>query len=389
MTKPTLGNSIGTFNDQDMMDLLQTDLSYSYSMNNDSNSVIVFKHPIPDVIQMCFEALKLFRTTRDIALPIAEAKQSTSIKYKGMYSIHLKDNCHFSMDRLISLLKYDFAQNLYYGLEIQAFLDVRNQVFTNNINYLKLELLQNVMSKTDAENGASLLNHFFKQFQTHVNSSAYKKKERNRRRIRNKNKKACIKLFNSILDRYAKTLVIRIDFSLKRDPNTLTQQFPLSDEVQSNHDLEYIRSCIKRFKENRRHHSVLKKIQGYIFQYEYSFKTDFHIHAYFFFNGNEHQEDISIAQLISDYWKKLTNNQGCTFICNMKKNQYKYNAIGMIHYSDKEKQQHLISTFDYICKADQFFVFSPLKHQKNFQCSQPLKQLSNAGRPRKHMVSTH
>ncbi|MDQ9023278.1 inovirus-type Gp2 protein [Acinetobacter sichuanensis] len=388
MTKPSLNNSMGTFSTQDMIDLLKTDLSHSQLINQ-NGSMVLIKHPTPPTAKMCFDILELFNATRNASLPIAELKQCTFQKGHGMYTVDLKKDFNFSIDRLRTIFNYHFTDILYYGIEVQAFLDIRSQFTAEEKNQLEIDAQQKLKSRTHAEKYATLLNRFFKQFQDHILSSAYKKKERDRKNTRAKNKTVCINLFKSILARYSKVLVIRIDFSLKRDIHTLTSQFSSLDEVQSKYDLKYIQSCMKRFKQNRRHHSMLKKIEGYIFQYEYSFKTGFHIHAYFFFNGNEHQKDISIAQMISDYWKKLTNDQGCTFICNMKKEQYKHSAIGMIHYSDQEKQQYLFSTFDYICKADQFFVFSPLKKQKTFQCSQPLKRHSNAGRPRQYTVSTH
>lgn len=106
--------------------------------------------------------------------------------------------------------------------------------------------------------------------------------------------------------------------------------------------------------------------EGYIFQYEYSQATCPPC-IYFFFDGSKHQQDISIAQYISDYWQKITKNQGSCFICNMKKDQYRYCGIGMIHYSDLKKQSFLIKNRTSICvRPISFSFFLSLKISKDF-----------------------
>jgi len=173
-----------------------------------------------------------------------------------------------------------------------------------------------------------------------------------------------------------------MDFSLKRDMQTILKHASSMAVPYSRHDLVYLKRSMKRFKNNWRNNKLLSDIEGYIFQYEYSHATGFHIHAYFFYDGDKHREDISIAQYISDYWKKTTRNRGSTYICNMAKEQYKYCGIGMIHYSDIEKQKILFKTFDYIVKADQFFFFSELKHCKRFQRSELPEPKAKSGRSR-------
>ena len=56
----------------------------------------------------------------------------------------------------------------------------------------------------------------------------------------------------------------------------------------------------------------------------------------------------------------------------MQKDSYRRCAIGMIHHSDKVKQEYLFQTFDYICKADQFFMFTNIKGARRFQSSEIL-----------------
>jgi hypothetical protein len=73
----------------------------------------------------------------------------------------------------------------------------------------------------------------------------------------------------------------------------------------------------------------------------------------------------------------------------MQKHKYKDLAIGMLHHNDQQMLENLIKTFDYICKTDQYFMFTNMKAARSFQISRVVKKKSNAGRPRKHQPSTH
>ncbi|WP_442839160.1 hypothetical protein [Acinetobacter baumannii] len=81
----------------------------------------------------------------------------------------------------------------------------------------------------------------------------------------------------------------------------------------------------------------------------------------------------------------MTNNQGSAFICNMKKEDYRYCALGMLDYSDVEMLNNLEQSFDYLCKNDQYFQFMIQKRIRGFRISQtPEIPEVKMGCPRKH-----
>jgi hypothetical protein len=183
--------------------------------------------------------------------------------------------------------------------------------------------------------------------------------------------------------------VVRLDFALKRDPETLLKNFYRIDEIHSKDDLAYLKKCIQKLLEMKRYNHILKEVIGYIFRFEYSVRTGFHVHCYLYFDGNKHRQDITLAQGIAEIWnEEITKGQGTTYICNMQKDSYRRCAIGMIHHSDKVKQEYLFQTFDYICKADQFFIFTNIKGARRFQSSEILGEKSKLGRPRKKTESS-
>lgn len=63
----------------------------------------------------------------------------------------------------------------------------------------------------------------------------------------------------------------------------------------------------------------LKHAIGYIQRLEYTPAKGLHLHCYYFFNANDHREDITWGQYIAEKWKIATNNLGSAFICNMKR----------------------------------------------------------------------
>lgn len=242
--------------------------------------------------------------------------------------------------------------------------------------------------KEGIEQVATIVNRFVDAIRAYFEQPHVKKQLRDLHANLGQRKKNCIQLFNSLLNKFSKILVVRIDLAFIRDINTIMKRYHTLSDLHSKNDLEALKACVEKFLKNRRHNKILDAIEGYILRFEYSVRTGFHVHMYLFFDGNKHREDISLGQYIADYWKTITDGQGTAFICNMQKEKYRNCGIGMIHYHDEEKRTHLIKTFDYICKADQFFKFSNMVGARSFQMSQPVEKKGNSGRPRKYSTKS-
>lgn len=291
---------------------------------------------------------------------------------------------------LSDLMYYILPAFLIGGVEWSAFESARSQLTSEEIEVIHLGGKSiHPEDQSGLECYVKLVNQFAHSIRRYMSDPIIKRKLRDRAANCQENKARCIELTQSIFDNYSKVLVLRMDFALKRDPETLLKNFYRIDEIHSKDDLAYLKKCIQKLLEMKRYNHLLKEVIGYIFRFEYSVRTGFHLHAYFFLDGNKHRQDIKFAQGIKDIWnEKITKGQGTTYICNMQKDSYRRCAIGMIHHSDKVKQEYLFQTFDYICKADQFFIFSNLKGARRFQSSEILGEKSKLGRPRKKTESS-
>ncbi len=301
---------------------------------------------------------------------------------------------HVKYDQEETLIRLkDLSEVIYFTLppclfgevEWSAFESARKQFTSEEIEILYMGA--QAISPEDRqtlERYISLVNRFVTLIHDFMNDPKIKRKLRDRAANCQENKSRCIELTKSIFDNFSKVLVVRLDFALKRDPETLLKNFYRIDEIHSKNDLAYLKECIQKLLEMKRYNHLLKEMIGYIFRFEYSVRTGFHIHTFCFYDGNKHRQDITLAQGIAKIWNKdITKGQGTTYICNMQKDSYRRCAIGMIHHSDKVKQEYLFQTFDYICKADQFFMFTNIKGARRFQSSEILGEKSKVGRPRK------
>ncbi|EKU57472.1 PF11726 family protein [Acinetobacter sp. WC-323] len=381
MNKPQLYNSAGTFTLEELTALQRSDLSLSMMTALDGNSY-QFRHAIDHVADICFNIVNVVALCEKTQLPVAKIVKEKSPFFPERHRVHFPPKWESLEEKMRSVFQYQFSTKYSYGPEVKAWMSVQSQFSPEDLEILSFPALINPKDKQSAQKYVDLFNLFIARLMKCLGSAKYKKKIRDRSIDKQNNKSACIELFNHLIAKFARVLVIRMDFSLKRDPETLLKHAPSMAHPYSRHELLYLKCSMKKFKNNWRNNMLLNAIEGYIWQYEYSHATGFHIHAYFFYDGDKHQEDITLAQYISDYWKKVTSNRGCTYICNMQKDQYKYCGIGMIHYSDIEKQSYLFKTFDYIVKADQFFMFSELKNFKRFQRSGLPEPKANSGRPR-------
>lgn len=309
--------------------------------------------------------------------------------HKVVHRLECDQETQILLRHLGELMYYVLPTFLIGGVEWSAFESARSQLTSEEIEVIHLGGKSlHPEDQSGLERYVKLVNQFAHSIRDFMNDPKIKRKLRDRAANCQENKKRCIELTQSILDNYSKVLVVRLDFALKRDPETLLKNFYRIDEIHSKDDLAYLKMCIQKLLEMRRYNHILKEVIGYIFRFEYSVRTGFHIHSYLYLNGNKHREDITLAQGIAKIWKEITGNQGTTYICNMQKDSYRRCAIGMIHHSDKVKQEYLFQTFDYICKADQFFIFTNIKGARRFQSSEILGEKSKLGRPRKKTKSS-
>ncbi|MFC1395088.1 inovirus-type Gp2 protein [Acinetobacter junii] len=328
----------------------------------------------------------------EFVLKVLESKSElvgVSVQQMPLRRLHSQLNCDAAIYPLLkcmsSIINRPIHPQIIEGIECQAFNYGLDQLTTEEFETIQTNL--NGLLPLDHSTVIlyeQAINQFISHIRCFMNKPEIKRKLYDRASSCNRMKDQCSALVQSLIKQHSKILVIRLDFYLIHQSSTLLKKSHVLQEIHSKHDLEYLKGCVKRFLRMKRNHPLMKEIIGHIFRYEYTPQRGFHIHSFLFFDANKHREDITIGQAIAKIWNgKITGGQGSTNNCNFKKGSYRYCGIGMIHYSDVDKLKYLFRTFEYICKADQFFAFSNLEGARRFQLSQAPQKKSKAGRPRK------
>ena len=347
-------------------------------------------HPIDPITKPLILTAEVVCAIKMSKGDVAEVKQIAQLKAgESRLYLHLASWYKKHLQSLDWILFTEFPSQdvCSLGIDIQAFISVRKRFTEEELQILRFPY-QYTSSQKELEHTVAVLNRFADAIRAYFEHPDIKKKLSGLHANLAERKRHCIDLIMNLMSRFSKQLIVRVDLPFARNIETIMKRCHTFSDLHSKDDLKALKACVKKLLENRRHNKILDAIEGYILRFEYSVQTGFHVHAYFMFDGNKHREDISLGQYIAKYWDKVCGGQGSTFICNMKKDEYKYCGIGMLHYHDEEKLAYLINTFNYICKSDQFFKFSTMVGARAFQFSQQEEKTTNAGRPRNHKTSS-
>ncbi len=249
------------------------------------------------------------------------------------------------------------------GIELQAFKDSFLELSKEEQYTLyEFSLINQCYTSEQAQAYVAALIKF-QLFAIRMSSASIRKQLSNRASNRRRSKERCVELVETLLKIHSRILVVRVDLGLIRDPAKLQQLAISTDFAQAEHDSEFLQESFIRFYDASKHNQ-LKQALGYILRIEHTPTKGFHGHLYYFFNANDHREDITWGQYIAEKWRVATNNLGTAFICNMKKDEYRYRALGILEYTDHEMLKNLKATFDYICKM---ISTSPLLMENKFE----------------------
>jgi len=222
-----------------------------------------------------------------------------------------------------------------------------------------------------AQTAVALKNALTTEICNQVNTKEFKATQYARADRSKKQYKRANKLTKHLRDRLSKLLVMRIDLCWKA---------LIQDDVTFNQMKVYFSQMLKRF----HHDKNLPNIVGYIWKLEFGQKKGYHYHCIFFMDGNKFQSDSHYAEVIGQYWSKLTSDKGYYFNCHRDKIKYRHLAIGMAHHDDQTFFDNLDQVLLYICKQDQFLIDKRLLTRKLhvFGTSQLPTKTTTVGRPR-------
>lgn len=175
----------------------------------------------------------------------------------------------------------------------------------------------------------------------------YRRKKSDRRYQARDQESRITEYTDSVLDRYARTVVVRVNLYYHK-------------ASQARQCVEQVFDDLDKFVAERERNPIFKYETGYICAVELGQDRGYHIHAAFFFNGAEVYRDIYKARQIGGLWGLVTRGRGYFDSCNQDKDKYQDRlGIGVILRNDREIREHVRYAMHYLVKDDQPLRLKP------------------------------
>lgn len=186
---------------------------------------------------------------------------------------------------------------------------------------------------------------------------------------------ACCEYFLSILRTNARPLVLRVDLYVKGYAKRAAWEGK-------------IEQAVEKFIRNLRERRIIPDVLGYIIRREDAYDTGVHLHVMAIVDGDEHFKSYYLAEKLKMYWIHEcvgSPDFASGFNCYLRKDEYRYNAIGHVHYSDENALMGVRNAIAYLTQTDCHFLL-PKSFGKNMRKGQPPRRQEGGkrrGAPRK------
>jgi hypothetical protein len=155
---------------------------------------------------------------------------------------------------------------------------------------------------------------------------------------------------DALRELYSRTTIVRVNFYYHSKAQA---------RLQVEHVFDDLDELINKHKRN----VIFDHLIGHIYSVEQGGRNDgkgFHIHAAYFFNGNEVQRDVYKAIQLGELWEDITHGRGYAHSCNHDKEKYGDECgIGRILRSDRAVRPHVHKAVKYLVKDDQHLRLRP------------------------------
>ncbi|MFJ9994126.1 hypothetical protein ACIQSO_25700 [Pseudomonas putida] len=155
---------------------------------------------------------------------------------------------------------------------------------------------------------------------------------------------------DALCELYSRITIVRIDFHYRSGAQV---------RLRVEHVFDDLDELIAKHKRNM----IFDHLIGHIYSVEQGDRNDgggYHIHAAYFFNGNEVQGDVYKAIQLGELWEEITRGQGYVYSCNHDKEQYGEGCgIGRILRSDRAIRRHVHKAVKYLVKDAQHLRLRP------------------------------
>jgi hypothetical protein len=177
----------------------------------------------------------------------------------------------------------------------------------------------------------------------------YRRKKGDRRRQARQQEARVCDYSDAVVERYSRTNIIRIDLYYRQEAQVrLRVEHVFDDQV--------------RLIAEHQRNPIFDHLTGYICAVEQGEDRGYHIHAAYFFNGNEVRGDIYKAQQIGELWGRITRGQGHFNSCNHDKEKYESACgIGIVLRNDRTIRRNVHKAMRYLVKDAQQLRLKPLR----------------------------
>lgn len=165
-----------------------------------------------------------------------------------------------------------------------------------------------------------------------------------------KQAKEIIAYTDAVMSLYSRTTVIRLDLYYR-------------PEAQARLRVEQVFDHLDDLIDKHSRHRTFEHLIGYTYSVEQGDRNDgtgYHIHAAYFFNGNQVCRDVWKAIEIGELWEEITRGQGYAHSCNHDKEGYgDRRGIGLIQREDQSIRTNTHFAMKYLVKDDQHLRLKP------------------------------
>lgn len=155
---------------------------------------------------------------------------------------------------------------------------------------------------------------------------------------------------DALWELYSRITIVRVDFHYR-------------SEAQARLRVEHLFDDLDELIAEHRRNPLFDHLIGHMYSVEQGDRNDgggYHIHAAYFFNGNEVRGDVFKAIQLGELWEDITHGQGYMYSCNHDKGQYGDECgIGRIERSDRAIRRHVHKVVKYLVKDAQHLRLRP------------------------------
>ncbi|MDH2185315.1 inovirus Gp2 family protein [Pseudomonas sp. GD03651] len=179
----------------------------------------------------------------------------------------------------------------------------------------------------------------------------YRRKKGDRRGEARKQEMEIADYVNALMALYSRITIVRVDLYYRSEAQA---------RLRAEHVFDDLGQLVAEHKRN----PVFDDLIGHIYSVEQGDRNDgrgYHIHAAYFFNGNEVRGDVYKAIQIGELWQDITHGQGYTHSCNHDKEQYGEKCgIGHIQRRNLSIRPHIHRAMSYLVKDAQHLRLKPV-----------------------------